>query len=307
MQTTYKESAARHKGQSILYTKTNIFSNKRKRQTKNRRSRKYAVACSVKAGVNKTTGHPSVAKKVLLPTHARQKPKRMAIEQVVDVLIAEYQNVHERVFRQISQYEENNVKTLMLVGVLLFFGITNYDTGNSYISLFVDGVFFGALPVIAICSALLGVADLVKVMILGDYLKIIENKINDSLSDEVDFFNFPRNRILDWEYWRLNFGYAKNTSAIAEISFSFIVVVLIVLVSVFTAIVRLLYIHSTFGSSYRYKLCFFSSLVFSVLFVLTLGISVIVLTKRRKITKANVNNDKAMYSGLNRANKIEKV
>jgi len=167
----------------------------------------------------------------------------------------------------------------------------------------VDIVLFIALPIIAICSILLGISNLVKVMILGDYLKIIENKINLCLSTQACRFKFPRNRVLDWEYWRFNHGYAHGIAIISEISFSFIIVTLIVLTCIATAVIRLKYIYETFGNGSRYLSCLNFSIVFFFLFILTMGISVVIIKKRRSLTKANVKNDEPIYPERTRVRK----
>ena len=217
-------------------------------------------------------------------------------EPIIDALLAEYQSVHARVTRQISQYDDTNVKMLMLVGVLLWFGISQFSkTDNPYIPQFVDMIFFVALPIIAVSSIILSIADLVKVMILGDYLKIIEDKINRVLMDQASVYEFPRNRVMDWEYWRLKYGHVKGPGALSEISFSFIIVSLIVLTAFFSAIVRLRFLkdNELFQGEYRTSLVLL--IVFLVAFFAILGISVWIFASRRKKTKQNVNTELLKY------------
>ncbi len=155
---------------------------------------------------------------------------------VIDVLLEEYRQVHERVSHQITLYESTNIKIFMLIGVLLYFSITEYYSYSAQISFFVDFVCFAALPIISIGSVLLSLADLVKVMILGDYLVVIESKINTVLKNQIKKYNFVRNRALDWEYWRIRYGHVNKYGLLSEISFSFIIVFLVFLQLQFLAL-----------------------------------------------------------------------
>ncbi len=216
-------------------------------------------------------------------------------EPIINVLLYEYQVTHNRVFKQISQYEDINVKILMLVGVLLFFGISFFSTNDSYINIFVNATFIIALPIIAICSVLLALADLVKVMILGDYLKIIENKIDTIFEEQARGFDFPRGRVLDWEYWRVHYGHAHGIGILSEISFSMIVVILIVFVSFYSALIRLNYIRNTILSSKQYPFFNTAFILLVVLFALCLFLSIIGFAIRRRNTLKNSENDKLTY------------
>ena len=209
------------------------------------------------------------------------------ISSIIDVLMNEYQLIHSRVFKQIAQYEDTNVKILMLLGVLLLFGISNFTNTEYYLFLYVNITFVIGLPIIAICSILLAVADLVKVMILGDYLIVIEDKVNNVLESSTKEYSFPRGHLLDWEYWRVTHGYAKGLGSLSEISFSVIIVVLTVFVSFLAAITRTCYIWNKVGYSY-FIFFLISLIVISIVFILALILSVIIVSKRRKETKNNV-------------------
>lgn len=89
------------------------------------------------------------------------------------ILIAEYENMHSRVFQQMASFESSNVKILMLYGVLLYFGVSNYTDPAPYLQTFVDIIFFVLYPVLLAGVAALTVANMGKIMILGDYLMII--------------------------------------------------------------------------------------------------------------------------------------
>ena len=168
-------------------------------------------------------------------------------ELIINTLMTEYKNIHERVFRQIEQYESTNVQTLMLVGVLLFFGITNYESDVSDITFFVNCVFIIALPVISLCTIILSVTHLVKIMILGDFLKIIENKVNKILGEHASQYQFG-GRVLSWEWWRIKAGYARKgpKGVFAVISFDLIIIILILAVTIVAVYTRENYIQESY-------------------------------------------------------------
>lgn len=207
---------------------------------------------------------------------------------IIDALLAEYNIVHERVLRQVTLYEETNVKILMLIGVLIFFGITNFRTKDYYIGIFVNTAFLVALPFIAICSVLLSLADLVKVMVLGDYLKIIEDKINKVLIHEATELKFCRGRVMDWEYWRIKHGHAKGFGALSEISFSLIIVLLSIFVACFCVSIRMQYIQTVLNDMHVYQLYYNVLVGFGIAMLAALLIFVIGFFSRRAKTNRNV-------------------
>lgn len=143
-------------------------------------------------------------------------------ETVVNVLMAEYNNIHGRVLRQSDSHESTIIKILMLIGVLFYFGIKEFHIENPFIANF---IFISLIPLITIASVVITAANAVKVMILGDYLKLIENKVNKVLADEAEYFNFPKKHVLGWEYWRVRHGNMNKNNAWSEITLSFFLVI----------------------------------------------------------------------------------
>ena len=214
---------------------------------------------------------------------------------IIDALLTEYKNIHQRVFNQVAQYEQTNVKILMLVGVLVFFGLSNYSSKDSTITLYVDCTFIIALPLIAISMVLLSLADLVKVMILGDYLKIIENKVNTVLGEEAKTFQIEKQKVLNWEWWRIEHGHVrKGLGASSEISFSLIIVILVIILSVFSSIIRLKYIRNTMYDSNPGYYCMFF-LLYGILVLVFVGVgicSIRIFKDRRNKTREHVKIEK---------------
>jgi len=190
----------------------------------------------------------------------------------------------------------------MLVGVLLFFGITNYSSEDSYISLFVNLTFIVALPVISLCAILLGVTHLIKVMILGDFLKIVENKVNKVLEDQSVKYGFG-GRVLSWEWWRVKDGYAKKglKGVFSVISFDIIIIILIITITIISFFIRQNYILSI---NYIYSIknhIWFNLFVqfpkyFLFVSAICIIIAIIVYSFRRCKTINRSNNDKELIS-----------
>lgn len=218
-------------------------------------------------------------------------------ELIINTLLVEYQNIHERVFRQIEQYEQTNVQTLMLVGVLLAFAITNFsETNDVNISLFVNFAIIIALPVISLCTIILSVTHLIKIMILGDYLMIIENKVNTVLKKRAEKLGFGE-RVLAWEWWRIRDGYAKKglNGVFSIISFDLIIIILIVAVTIVSVIIREKFIIKNirktkwfaFFSRFPFWFIVFSVFIFVVLFI--------IYSRRRKKSLEHSENNKVLF------------
>ncbi|MBR5429237.1 MAG: hypothetical protein IK116_01785 [Firmicutes bacterium] len=161
------------------------------------------------------------------------------------ILIAEYENMHSRVFQQMASFESSNVKIFMLYGVLLWFSLSYYDDPTPYLETFVDIIYFVLYPVLLAGVVALTVANMGKIMILGDYLMIIENKINKAYAAEAlacgfrqDHFEF----VMGWEYWRLKFGNNKKGNAYTEATLGMAIIVLEVAATIVCAVIRMKYL-----------------------------------------------------------------
>ena len=162
------------------------------------------------------------------------------------ILIAEYENMHSRVFQQMASFESSNVKILMLYGVLLYFSLSYYDDPTPYLQTFVDIIFFVLYPVLLAAVAALTVANMGKIMILGDYLMIIENKVNKAYADEALACGFRKDRfeyVMGWEYWRLKCGNNKKGNAYTEATLGMAIIILEVAVTVICCCIRMRFLH----------------------------------------------------------------
>jgi hypothetical protein len=169
---------------------------------------------------------------------------------VITALLAEYKNIHQRVMNQIESYETANVRLLTLVGVLLYFGITNFNHTDLYVFTLVNMVFIVAIPFLALGSVAFTAANLVKIMIWGDFLKRVENKVNKVLRREGQFYGFERNHIMDWEYWRVVYGYAGSSNLFSAVTFDGFLVLATVISTVTSVLLRLNFIRNDVPESY---------------------------------------------------------
>ena len=167
-------------------------------------------------------------------------PSDLGRQIVVNALLKEYENIHHRVLDQIQLYEATNIRILTLLGVLFFFGLTNFgELDAGYIFFVVNIVFIVLVPLLSIASLLFAAANLVKIMIWGDFLKRVENKVNAVLASEARFFGFDRGQVMSWEYWRVTCGYAGKSNLFSIVTFSVFLVVVFVLSSVVSVLLRL--------------------------------------------------------------------
>jgi len=159
---------------------------------------------------------------------------------VVEALLAEYKNIHQRVIDQVETYEATNIRILALLGVLFFFGIEQFgETDTGYIFFIVNLVFIVLVPLVSIASVLFAAANLCKVMTWGDFLKRVENRVNAVLSREARHYGFDRDQVMSWEYWRVAHGYAGKGNVFSVVTLSAFLVVVFVLSSVVSIFLRL--------------------------------------------------------------------
>ena len=212
---------------------------------------------------------------------------------VVDALLTEYKNIHQRVMNQIESYETTNVRVLMLVGVLLYFGITNFShTGDSYIFILVNLVFMVAIPFVALGSVAFTAANLVKIMIWGDFLKRIENKVNRVLRREAHYYGFERGHVMDWEYWRMVYGYAGNSNFLSAVTFDAFLVLATILCTVASVLLRLSYINGVMPDSYPlYRAV---SLFMLLMFLVGCGVSLVLYCRQRVKSSKDVYDDETV-------------
>ncbi len=168
-------------------------------------------------------------------------------ETVVNVLMAEYTNIHTRVFREMDIYESTTVKIFMLMGVLFYFGIINFThlekkIIDSCVTFIVNLIFIGLIPFITIASVAVTAAHTVKIMIMGDYLKLIENKVNKVLASEAEIFEFPKKHVLGWEYWRVEYGNANKSNIWSEITLSGFLIIAFNIAMLLSLYIRLQYL-----------------------------------------------------------------
>jgi len=173
-------------------------------------------------------------------------------EIILQALMMEYQNIHQRVFNQIKQNDENNVKILTLMGILIFFGMQNYGATENSIDILINILFIFILPLISTITLLLAAAHMSKGLIFADYLKIIENKINTVLESEAKKFGFHRSSVLDWEYWRYKKGHMNKKTLLSDIAFTTVVLISVILIYLIISTFRLSYIYNTLSITFIY-------------------------------------------------------
>lgn len=212
---------------------------------------------------------------------------------VCNTLMIEYQNIHQRVLDQIELYETTNTRILTLIGVLFYFGLTNFSNmSDAYTHVIVNLVHIVVIPFIAIASVAFAAAHLVKVMIWGDFLKTIENKVNVVLRPEARFYGFNRKQVLSWEYWRVAYGYAGRSNFSSAVTFSGFLVVAFILASIASVLFRLHFISSECAGS----LPLYRGLALGMLglFLLVAGGSFFIFYKQWDKSMKGVYNDDAI-------------
>lgn len=148
--------------------------------------------------------------------------------------------MHQRVVDQVQLYETTNTRILALLGVLFCFGIANAnEVDDGFVFFIVNVVFVVLVPAIAFASVLFTGANLGKIMIWGDFLKIVENKVNKVLKEEALSYGFSDGRVMSWEFWRVDRGYAGTHDHWSMVTFSGMLVIAFILSAIASVIIRL--------------------------------------------------------------------
>lgn len=209
---------------------------------------------------------------------------------VVDALMIEYQNIHQRVLNQLELYETTNIRILALIGVLFYYGLTYFqETGNAYIHVIANLVFIVVIPFVTIASVAFAAANLVKIMIWGDFLKTIENKVNTVLKPEARFFEFDRGQVLSWEYWRVAHGYAGKSNFLSVVTFSGFLVLAFIVAAIASVWLRLKFILENYAASYG--LYRGLAIFVAAMFVCVTGLSFVLFKKQRSKSLEGVYDD----------------
>jgi hypothetical protein len=209
---------------------------------------------------------------------------------VVTALLKEYENIHRRVLDQVQLYETTNTKILALLGVLFYFGISEFnDTVDGFILFVVNVVFLVVVPAISFASVLFAGANVAKVMIWGDFLKMVENKVNKVLGEEAQSYGFTGGRVLCWEHWRVNCGYAGKQNAWSMVTFSGLLVIAFLLSSLVSVAMRLLFIYERYPS--HFDLWVGAEVLMALVFALVMSRYAVLFKEKRAESMKVADND----------------
>ncbi len=212
---------------------------------------------------------------------------------VITALLTEYENIHRRVLDQVQLYETTNTKILALLGVLFYFGISEFSETDGFMLFIVNVVFLVVVPAVSFASVLFAGANLAKVMVWGDFLKIVENKVNKVLGEEAQSYGFTGRRVLCWEHWRVNCGYAGKQNAWSMVTFSGLLVVAFLLSSVVSVGIRLLFIHERYPS--HFDLWVGAEILMAIVFALVISRYAVLFKEKRAESMKAANDDARLW------------
>lgn len=217
-------------------------------------------------------------------------------ELLVNTLMVEYKNIHERVFYSIKKFEASNIKVLSVMGVVLVFCFQNLEAKLKEVVLSVDVSFFIVMPILCFTALAMANSHMHEVIYFGNYLKIIENKVNIILKDDIKPFGFEKSRLIDWEYWRRFHGYQREGDVIVNITFGVFSTSLVFVLYVASVVIRLISYHSSNYDAFSIWLSI--SLAIFVMMIYYILVSANKVIKRRKrqaiCYKLETTNYKAM-------------
>lgn len=160
---------------------------------------------------------------------------------VIDTLMQEYQNTHQRVSSLIRNFESNHLKVLILIGVLFYYAVDNFSK-QDFDSYVVSVILIFVIPLFTIASIMLTVMHGTQMMMYTDYLSKVENKVNKVLEVEANYFKFDKGLVLFWEDWRQNNGHAKEGHRFSDMGFSVMLLIIYLIASLASISVRLVYL-----------------------------------------------------------------
>lgn len=202
---------------------------------------------------------------------------------VVEALLAEYRNIHQRVLDQVQLYETTNTRILALLGVLFAFGISKFgETADVYVLTIVNAVFVVVVPLISLASVLFTGANLGKIMVWGDFLVTVEDKINLVLERAGKSCGISDGKVMSWELWRVQDGYADGSSHWSIVTFSGMLVVAFFASAVASVIFRLHFIRAQCSAYYSSWVHIAAGM--SVLFCSFTVLYVVLYSRKRKVS-----------------------
>lgn len=189
--------------------------------------------------VKKLSGSKDDDEKIIDSTKITNK------ELLVNTLMIEYKNIHDRVFYSIKKFEDSNIKLLAVMGTLLFFCFKEFQSQVIGIGLAIDIAFFIAMPVLCFTALAMANSHMNEVIFFGNYLKIIENKVNLIVSDDIKELHFPNDSLIDWEFWRRFYGYQRKGKVMVNITFGVFSTSLVIALYLLSILIRLVYYYSS--------------------------------------------------------------
>jgi len=162
----------------------------------------------------------------------------------INLLMMEYKNIHQKVNEHVDTSRHDTVQTLIIMGTILLFSLNNYY--DIKYDIFVNIIMCILVPLVPLNLIVSVIATNIKICVYGEYLSIIEKKINKLFSTKDCLEIGESKKILNWEKWRIKYGIAKDTLVFFNEGILFII---LGIGGIAISIIRLLYIND---NAYRY-------------------------------------------------------
>ncbi len=155
----------------------------------------------------------------------------------LQVLMMKYQDIHQRVDQHVDFGRHDTVQALLIIGAILTFSLNFYY--NTKYDAFVNIALCLVLPVIPFNMIASILTINIKMCVYGEYLNIIEKKINAYLYYKNNL-NLSNYEDINWEKWRMKHGVANDKIVFFDGANLYM---LITVGAIVISLIRLLYIN----------------------------------------------------------------
>lgn len=136
----------------------------------------------------------------------------------ISVALKEYDTMHQKVFANAKRIESQVIQLYLVTAGILSICIRYFSTDDLGLSKIVDILMIYLLPFLLFASIVSTLVLELRTLYLGQYLSVIEKRINKLLGYDIGFnvelnTNGPFFRIIDYERYRMTYGHRKRRFA----------------------------------------------------------------------------------------------
>ncbi len=197
----------------------------------------------------------------------------------LEVLMMEYNNFHDKVKLETQSCTSKTIQALVSLGVMFVFCIQSfYENKNTF---FVDACMCILIPMFTIGIICIALAANIKILAIGEYLITIEKKINRICCQEESLE--IRQTIINWEWWRIKHGTARDRIIYYDSAFLYISAYIIGIISPVIRILYMIKVEEIYDEKYIVFWTIVSLVIISLMCLLVIELLVKTNMRKRRI------------------------